>query len=585
MKYSILIVSYKDYASLNKCIELIRKREQDDYDIIVWDNTPFNQRLDSYNLDRVKTFRNGEENGFAKGVNLASQVAKGEILVFLNPDTEPTGDWLDRMAKGFDSYDYIGCTSDYIAGIQSYLHYLDDPREFVDTKLIIPVCAMIRAETFKEMGGFDERFFLGCEDLDFSWRMNLAGKRMGICTDVFIHHVGHTGYELTPNKAQIIKDMEFKIREKLKDYYGDSVPSSKELWGCKILATELRPQTLSVAIIFRDDLEGLKTLIPSLKFADEIILVDTDPTRNPDKLGAKYWEGSQYDLIGSNAEVKGYAFPWIDDFAAARNFALSKCTGDWVLWLDSDDILDEENAALINALLKKPGNMTALQAVHFGFEVQNVDRDGNIMDTFSQSRLFPRLPGVKWGGLNGCKGLVHETIWESAQAAGLQYIKTNIAIQHTGYGDPEVLAKKQVRNIRLLERETQNRFTLYNLGLCYMNQGNFDKAFEYLEKALDFKDGEQKQFIDHIRYCIAIVIFKGSLGIDVVQYLSENTKPDAYYMLGNMLIINGDEEKKKLGIDLLFQYIKMCPISDIFGSNWPLLKAEAKKNLEMLGVL
>lgn len=549
MKYSILIVSYKDYASLNKCIELIRKREQDDYDIIVWDNTPVNQRLESYNLDRVKTFRNGEENGFAKGVNLASQVAKGEILIFLNPDTEPTGDWLDRMAKGFDSYDYIGCTSDYIAGIQSYLHYLDDPREFVDTKLIIPVCAMIRAETFKEMGGFDERFFLGCEDLDFSWRMNLAGKRMGICTDVFIHHAGHTGYELTPNKAQIIKDMEFKIREKLKDYYGDSVPSSKELWGCNILATELRPQTLSVCVIAPT---GEIPLSPYL-FADEIVV-------HP---------------IGND----------VQDFASARNRALERCTMDWVLWLDTDDELDEENAALINALLKKPGNLTALQAVHFGFEVQNTDSNGNVMDTFSQSRLFPRLPGIKWGGLNGCKGLVHETIWESAQAAGLHFQPTNIVLKHTGYSDPEVLAEKQIRNIRLLENEVQNRFTLYNLGLCYLNKGWFDCAFDYLVGALNFKDDEQRQFIDHIRYCIAIVIFKGKLKLDPVEYLSDNSKPDAHYMLGNLLIINGDDEKKQMGISLLFDYIKMCPISDIFGSNWPLLKAEAKKNLEMLGVL
>ncbi len=584
MKYSICIVAYKAYDELNRCIELIRKREQDDYEILVWDNS---DRLSSgstpgemqHFVNKVegsnswdKWFWNHLENGFAKGVNLLSQQAQGEYLIFINPDTEPTGDWLDRMARGLDQFDYIGCTSDYIAGIQSYLRYLDDHREFVPTKLIIPVCAMIRRDLFLEMGGFDEQFFLGCEDLDFSWRMNLAGKSMAIAADVFIHHIGHTGFELTPGKDAIIKDMESKIRAKLKAHYGDSVPSSEELWGCKILATELRPQTLSICMIYKDPKEVV--LGETMRnLCDQLVVVGT---------GEEAMGGGDY---GWPCRIDCYRFPWIDDFSAARNFALSKCTSDWVLWLDADDILPQESADLINALLKKPGNITALQCCHFGFNVQNVDKDGNIMDSFSQSRLFPRIPGVKWGGLQGNHGYVHETIFESATQACLMFTKTNIVLKHTGYSDPEVMKAKQHRNLRLLAKEPETSFTLYNFGLCYWTLGEHEKAFEYFENALKVVNSYEITFKDHIRYIMAVLIIQGGLKKDPVEYLEENTKPDAFFVLGKILLTADKAEIVAQGEGLLFKYLQLPMLNDIFGTSQAKFKPEAKQLLEKAGRL
>ncbi len=572
MRFSIIIVAYKDYDSLNRCIEFVKKREQQDYEIIIRDNTN----------DNV---------GFAAGCNLGAKEAKGEILVFLNPDTEPNGDWLDRMAAGFDKgFDAIGPTSDYVAGMQQAIRYLDDPRDFVETKLLIGFCLMIKASTYRELGGMDEGCFLGCDDLDISWRLGLVGKRLGICADVFVHHVGHTSMVLNSDKDQLIKESETYFRSKLKVYYdthdfGRRVPSSEELWGCKILATELRPQTLSVAIIYRDAVEDLKVLVPSLKFADQIVLVDTDPNRSDDKLSAPYWEGSVYDLIGSYAEVKGYCFPWVDDFASARNFALSKCTSDWVLWLDADDRLDTDQIALITALLKNPGNHTALQDCHFGFQVHNTDYYGNTMDIFSQSRLFPRLLGIKWAGLNGCHGYVHETIWESAEAAGLQFVPTNIILKHTGYSDPEVMKQKQVRNLRLLKKEPENCFSLYNIGQSYASVGDFEQAETYYQKALNISKSHGVQFYDHICYCIAICLTQLGRNPEANRYLEGNSKPDAMQMLGSLKILYGTAEEVSEGCDLLFKYLKLGPIQDILGTNYLTLRKASVKMLTDIGVL
>ena len=79
MKYSIIIVAYKDYASLERCISLVRKREAKDYEILVWDNTPEEERrIDYPGADRMFP---GLGVGFARGCNGLAKVANGETLI------------------------------------------------------------------------------------------------------------------------------------------------------------------------------------------------------------------------------------------------------------------------------------------------------------------------------------------------------------------------------------------------------------------------------------------------------------------------------------------------------------------------
>ena len=63
---------------------------------------------------------------------------------------------------------------------------------------------------------------------------------------------------------------------------------------------------------------------------DEIIIVDTGSTDGTKNIAAEYTD-------------KIYDFRWIDDFSAARNFAFSKATGDYIYSADADEILDEVN--------------------------------------------------------------------------------------------------------------------------------------------------------------------------------------------------------------------------------------------------
>ena len=73
---------------------------------------------------------------------------------------------------------------------------------------------------------------------------------------------------------------------------------------------------LSASLIVKNESSCLAKCLQSIQGVDELIVVDTGSTDNTKEIAASF---------GATL----YDFPWIDDFAAARNFSLSKCTGAW----------------------------------------------------------------------------------------------------------------------------------------------------------------------------------------------------------------------------------------------------------------
>ena len=70
---------------------------------------------------------------------------------------------------------------------------------------------------------------------------------------------------------------------------------------------------------------------------DEIVVADTGSTDGTKKIAASFG-------------AKIYDFAWNDDFSAARNFSFSKATGDYILWLDADDYIDETDRLRLHEL-------------------------------------------------------------------------------------------------------------------------------------------------------------------------------------------------------------------------------------------
>ena len=98
---------------------------------------------------------------------------------------------------------------------------------------------------------------------------------------------------------------------------------------------------LSVCLIVKDEERVLgRVLSAAVQFADELIVVDT---------------GSKDRSIEIAREYTDYVFsePWQNSFARARNFAASKATGDFVMWLDADDVMHEEDIRKLQELKKR----------------------------------------------------------------------------------------------------------------------------------------------------------------------------------------------------------------------------------------
>ena len=96
--------------------------------------------------------------------------------------------------------------------------------------------------------------------------------------------------------------------------------------------------TLSVCLIIKNEAEVLERCLTCVKkFADEIVVVDTGSDDNSVEIAKKFTD-------------KVHFFKWCDDFSAARNFAFDKASSDLLMWLDADDVIDDDNCHKIEKL-------------------------------------------------------------------------------------------------------------------------------------------------------------------------------------------------------------------------------------------
>ena len=100
-----------------------------------------------------------------------------------------------------------------------------------------------------------------------------------------------------------------------------------------------RAASVSLTMIVKNEQENLPTCLASVEgIFDEIVVVDTGSTDRTKEIAREFG-------------AKVFDFEWIDNFAAARNEALSHATGDYAFWLDADDVVEPEQREKLVALL------------------------------------------------------------------------------------------------------------------------------------------------------------------------------------------------------------------------------------------
>ena len=231
--------------------------------------------------------------------------------------------------------------------------------------------------------------------------------------------------------------------------------------------------TISLCMIVKNEEAVLARCLDSVRAATaEIIIVDTGSADQTRDIALSYTE-------------KVFDFPWIDDFAAARNFSFSKAAMDYCMWLDADDVLPPEELQKLLALKETlaPDTDAVRMLYHTAFRP-----DGAPSFTYYRERLIRRKAGLSW------VGAIHEAIPVSGKV-----VTSDIAVCHRkiGPGDPE-------RNLRIFQKLLREGKELdprqqfyYGRELFYHRQ--YAAAAGVLSRFLDSRKGWIENELDACR--------------------------------------------------------------------------------------
>ena len=215
LRFSIIITNYNGGAYLKGAIDSLARQTVRDFEVFVVDNASTDGSMD-FLFDcaphfPVELLPQTKNLGFAAANNLAAQKARGDWLVLLNPDAEAAPDWLEKLYQAsqrhasvmsfasaqYNLHDpdlldgagdaYLGIGFPWRGGFGHKADCLPDEGECFSP---CGAGAMIDRLTFLSHGGFEERFFCYCEDVDLGYRMRLAGERCIFVPDAVIHHAG-----------------------------------------------------------------------------------------------------------------------------------------------------------------------------------------------------------------------------------------------------------------------------------------------------------------------------------------------------------------------------------------------------------
>lgn len=219
---------------------------------------------------------------------------------------------------------------------------------------------------------------------------------------------------------------------------------------------------ISACYIVKNEAENLAKSIKSLKNqVNEIVVVDTGSTDNTIAVARK---------LGANV----YSFPWQDDFSKARNFALSKAKGDWLILLDADEYFTAKTAGNIRQVIRQAKQIDGILVQLVNFDVNKAE----VQNYFNALRIVRKQAGLHY------EGMIHEELKLSGDnSMKLAQVPANmLEIYHTGYAT-SVSKQKIKRNLQMLQQAVANGQSEESLARyfcdCYFGLDDMEKCEYY----------------------------------------------------------------------------------------------------------
>ena len=289
--------------------------------------------------------------------------------------------------------------------------------------------------------------------------------------------------------------------------------------------------SLSLCMIVKNEEAVLERILkPVSQVMDAILIADTGSSDRTKEIAEQYTS-----LV--------YDFPWCDDFSAPRNFLLEKVRTDYWMWMDADDVLNEENLEKLKSLKEAldPGTDVVMMEYAAGF-----DQSGRTTFSYFRERIMKTSRNFRWNGA------VHETVIPEGNI-----IYSDVVIRHRkcGKGDPD-------RNLRIYEKmlaggeKLEPRHQLYYGRELYYHQ-RYPEAEAvlveflknpsgWLENKIDAcfvlgqcyrKMGEKKSALEAFLYSLTMDVPRAEICCEVGKIFLERELPrQAAYWTGRRLL-------------------------------------------------
>jgi GT2 family glycosyltransferase len=222
---SVIVVCVNAKDHLPVCLESLHRQTHPKVEVIVVDNgsTDGSREYVESAHPWVRIHSTGANLGYALANNAGFDVAEGDYLVVLNPDTEVDPDFVTGLVEAIEQAHaglatsricFFGdrgvinaCGNEvHITGI-GYCRGLGEPVERFDSSVQVPAisgCAfMIRREVLARIGGFDADYFMYVEDTDLSIRANIAGYQIVLAPRSIVYH--KYSINMTPQKFFLLE--------------------------------------------------------------------------------------------------------------------------------------------------------------------------------------------------------------------------------------------------------------------------------------------------------------------------------------------------------------------------------------------
>lgn len=207
---TLLVLNYNGRKYLPSCLDSLLKTDYPEFEIVVIDNCSSDGSVEFIrSYPNIKVIQNDENLGYARAINSAMEIVESEYVVFLNNDIEVEPDWLKQLISHIDMKG--------VAALNPKILFLDNKKVInaaggscdvygvgwnrgngevdkgqygvVEEVFYVNGTAMLtRKDIWKNVGPFDERYFLYGEDLDWCWRARLKGYKLLYVPSARIYH-------------------------------------------------------------------------------------------------------------------------------------------------------------------------------------------------------------------------------------------------------------------------------------------------------------------------------------------------------------------------------------------------------------